>query len=48
LKQDLREVFAVYVNFATELENQSRLLLEQVGQASFALQGHHGNDVHSE
>ncbi|XP_029601543.1 kinesin-like protein KIF25 isoform X4 [Salmo trutta] len=47
LKQDLREVFAVYVNFATELENQSRLLLEQVGQASFALQGHHGNDVHS-
>ncbi|KAJ8009706.1 hypothetical protein DPEC_G00094330 [Dallia pectoralis] len=45
LKQDLREVFAAYVNFATELENQSRLLLEQVGQACSALQGHHGSDV---
>ncbi|KAL0967810.1 hypothetical protein UPYG_G00257390 [Umbra pygmaea] len=45
LKQDLREVFAVYVNFATELENQSRLLLEQVSQTSYTLQGHHGNDV---
>ncbi|KAM6954296.1 kinesin-like protein KIF25 [Aplochiton taeniatus] len=45
LKQDLREVFAVYIGFATELEQQSRELQETVGQASSALQGHHGDDV---
>ncbi|XP_072553128.1 kinesin-like protein KIF25 [Salminus brasiliensis] len=41
LKQDLRDVFAVYVSFATELENQSKQLLEQV--ASTAIQVFQGN-----
>ncbi|KAJ8356752.1 hypothetical protein SKAU_G00195460 [Synaphobranchus kaupii] len=36
LKQDLRDVFAVYVSSATELEEQSRELQERVGSASCA------------
>ncbi|KAJ8410192.1 hypothetical protein AAFF_G00201730 [Aldrovandia affinis] len=42
LKQDLRDVFAVYVGFATELDEQSREILERVGSASPALQGNDG------
>ncbi|KAI4902325.1 hypothetical protein NFI96_020007, partial [Prochilodus magdalenae] len=37
LKQDLRDVYAVYSSFATELEHQSKQLLERV--ASTAVQG---------
>ncbi|XP_018550041.1 kinesin-like protein KIF25 [Lates calcarifer] len=45
VKQDLSEVFAVYVSFATELEEQSKKLLEKVEQASSSLNGHHGDEV---
>ncbi|XP_036406437.1 kinesin-like protein KIF25 [Megalops cyprinoides] len=44
LKQDLRDVFAVYVGFATELEGQSKQLLERVVSATSAVQGD-GEDV---
>lgn len=47
MKQDLSEVFAVYVSFATELEEQSKKLLEKVEQASSSLNGHHGDEVQS-
>ncbi|KAM4633801.1 kinesin-like protein KIF25 [Polymixia lowei] len=47
LKQDLSEVFAVYVGFATELDDQSKQLLEKVDQASSTLNGHHRDDVQS-
>ncbi|KAG9282920.1 kinesin-like protein KIF25 [Astyanax mexicanus] len=43
LKQDLRDVFAVYVSFATDLENQSKQLLEQV--ASTAVQVFQGDGI---
>lgn len=43
LKQDLKDVFAVYVSFATELENQSKQLLEQV--ASTAVQVFQGDGI---
>ncbi|KAM3861100.1 kinesin-like protein KIF25 [Diretmus argenteus] len=45
VKQSLSEVFAVYVSFATELEDQSKQLLEKVDQASSALKCRHGDDV---
>lgn len=48
LKQDLSEVFAVYNNFATELEEQSRQLLEKVQQVSCGLNGHSGHQFQSE
>ncbi|XP_066533910.1 kinesin-like protein KIF25 [Hoplias malabaricus] len=43
LKQDLRDVFAVYVSFATELENQSKQLLDCV--SSTALQAFQVGDI---
>uniref|UniRef100_A0A3P9CLQ8 Kinesin family member 25 n=1 Tax=Maylandia zebra TaxID=106582 RepID=A0A3P9CLQ8_9CICH len=39
-KHDLSELFAVYVSFATELEEQSKQLLEKVEQANSSLNGH--------
>ncbi|KAM7367882.1 hypothetical protein PAMP_014150 [Pampus punctatissimus] len=45
VKQDLSEVFAVYVSFATELEEQSKQLLEKVGQAGSTLNGHCADEV---
>ncbi|XP_051264617.1 kinesin-like protein KIF25 [Dicentrarchus labrax] len=45
VKQDLSEVFAVYLSFATELEEQSKQLLEKVGQASCSLNGPRGDEV---
>ncbi|KAI1897253.1 hypothetical protein AGOR_G00081410 [Albula goreensis] len=39
LKQDVRDVFAVYVGFATELDEQSRELQERVGAACCVPQG---------
>ncbi len=47
VKQDLSEVFAVYFSFATELEEQSKLLLEKVKQASCSLNGHRGDEIQS-
>uniref|UniRef100_A0A3B5A5G0 Kinesin family member 25 n=1 Tax=Stegastes partitus TaxID=144197 RepID=A0A3B5A5G0_9TELE len=44
VKQDLSELFAVYVSFATELEEQSKQLLEKVEQASSGLNGHRGDE----
>lgn len=35
VKQDLSEVFAVYLSFATELEDQSKQLLEKLEEASY-------------
>ncbi|KAM9797823.1 kinesin-like protein KIF25 [Neosynchiropus ocellatus] len=45
VKQCLSEIFAVYVSFATELEEQSRKLLEKVEQASQS--GRRGDEVQS-
>ncbi|CAG5928029.1 unnamed protein product [Menidia menidia] len=45
VKQDLREVFAVCVSFASELKEQSKLLLEKVEQATSSLNGHQGNEL---
>ncbi|KAM9435456.1 kinesin-like protein KIF25 [Clarias gariepinus] len=39
LKTDLRDVFAVYMDFAVELESQSKQLLEWMGIISRAVQG---------
>ncbi|XP_026197553.1 kinesin-like protein KIF25 [Anabas testudineus] len=47
LKLDLGEVFAVYVNFATELEVQSKQLLEKVERAGSSLNDRHGDEVQS-
>lgn len=47
VKQDLSEVFAVYVSFATELEEQSKHLLGKVVQASSSLNGHRGDEIQS-
>lgn len=44
VKQTLSEVFAVYLSFATELEEQSKRLLEKLEQARGSL---HGGDVES-
>lgn len=48
VKQDLSEVFAIYVSFATELEEQSKQLLEKVEQASSGLNGHRRDELQSE
>nr|XP_019953321.1 PREDICTED: kinesin-like protein KIF25 isoform X1 [Paralichthys olivaceus] len=45
VKQDLSEVFAVYVSFATELEEQSKQLLEKVEQVGSSQKGHRGDEV---
>ncbi|TKS75622.1 Kinesin-like protein KIF25 [Collichthys lucidus] len=45
VKQDLSEVFAVYLSFATELEEQSKQLLDKVEQAGRSLNGHRGDEV---
>lgn len=46
VKQDLSEVFAVYLSFATELEEQSKQLLEKLEEASY-LHGCCGDKVQS-
>ncbi|XP_072218695.1 kinesin-like protein KIF25 [Leuresthes tenuis] len=45
VKQDLSEVFAAYVSFASEFEEQSKLLLEKVEQATSCLNGRHGDEL---
>ncbi|XP_029352769.1 kinesin-like protein KIF25 [Echeneis naucrates] len=45
MKQNLSEVFAVYVCFATELEEQSKQLLEKVKRASSSLSSHSGEEL---
>ncbi|XP_028809427.1 kinesin-like protein KIF25 isoform X2 [Denticeps clupeoides] len=45
LKRGLREVHAVYVSFARELEEQSKQLLEQVGAVCAAIQDRQTNGV---
>ncbi|XP_060948103.1 kinesin-like protein KIF25 [Limanda limanda] len=45
VKQDLSEVFGVYVSFAAELEEQSKQLLEKVEQASSSTKGQSGDEV---
>ncbi|XP_068433497.1 kinesin-like protein KIF25 [Clinocottus analis] len=45
VKQDLSELFAVYFSFSSELEEQSKHLLEKVAQASCSLNGHGGDEV---
>ncbi len=47
MKQDLSEVIAVYLSFTTELEEQSKELLEKVEQASCSLNGHRADEVQS-
>ncbi|XP_043074855.1 kinesin-like protein KIF25 [Puntigrus tetrazona] len=45
LKQDLKDVFAIYVGFAKELEEQSKQLFECVGTARNAVQHVQRDDV---
>ncbi|XP_053470273.1 kinesin-like protein KIF25 [Ictalurus furcatus] len=45
LKKELRDVFAVYVGFATELENQSKQLMEWMDIIGKAVQGDQGGDT---
>ncbi|CAJ1078432.1 kinesin-like protein KIF25 [Xyrichtys novacula] len=45
VKQELSELFAVYLSFATELEEKSKQLLEKVEQVSSVPNGHHGDGV---
>ncbi|XP_034756096.1 kinesin-like protein KIF25 [Etheostoma cragini] len=45
VKQDLSELFAVYLSFSTELEEQSKQLLEKVQQVTGSLNGHRGDEV---
>ncbi|KTG06616.1 hypothetical protein cypCar_00005636 [Cyprinus carpio] len=45
LKQDLRDVFAIYVGFAKELEEQSKQLFECVGTARNAIQDFQSDDL---
>ncbi|KAJ3606566.1 hypothetical protein NHX12_026087 [Muraenolepis orangiensis] len=47
LKQDLSEIFAVYANGVSELEGQSKRILEQLDEAGSALNGCHGDDLQS-
>lgn len=47
VKQDLSEVFAVYLSLATELEDQSKKLLEKLEEAS-SLHGRHGDKAQRE
>lgn len=46
VKQDLSEVFAAYLSFATELEEQSKQLLKKLEEASY-LHGCYGDKVQS-
>lgn len=46
VKQDLSEVFAVYLSFATELEDESKQLLEKLEEAR-SLHGRYGDEVQS-
>lgn len=48
LKQGLREVFAVYVKFATEFEEQRKQLLEEVKQAIASLNEQHVTEIQGE
>lgn len=48
LKQDLRDVFTIYVGFAKELEEQSKQLFECVGTARNAIQDSQSDDLQSE
>ena len=48
VKQDLSEIFAVYLSFATELEEQRKQLLKKVEQASCSPNGHCADEVQSE
>ncbi|KAF3849888.1 hypothetical protein F7725_019607 [Dissostichus mawsoni] len=45
VKQDLSELFAVYLSFSTELEEHSKQLLDKVQQASCSLKGDRGDEV---
>ncbi|KAM8832245.1 kinesin-like protein KIF25 isoform 2-T2 [Spinachia spinachia] len=45
VKQDLSELFAVFFSFSSELEEQSKQLLEKVEQASCSLNGRCGDKV---
>uniref|UniRef100_A0A8C1MBJ2 Kinesin-like protein KIF25 n=1 Tax=Cyprinus carpio TaxID=7962 RepID=A0A8C1MBJ2_CYPCA len=45
LKQDLRDVFTIYVGFAKELEEQSKQLFECVGTARNAIQDFQSDDL---
>ncbi|KAJ4928953.1 hypothetical protein JOQ06_004575 [Pogonophryne albipinna] len=45
VKQDLSELFAVYLSFSTELEEQSKQLLDKVQQASCSLKGDCGEEA---
>ncbi|XP_037305329.2 kinesin-like protein KIF25 [Pungitius pungitius] len=47
VKLDLSELFAVFFSFSSELEEQSKQLLEKVEQASCSLNGHRGDEVHT-
>ena len=47
LKQDLNDISAACLSFASELEEQSKQLLEKVQQASCSLNGHRGDEVQS-
>ncbi|XP_056151132.1 kinesin-like protein KIF25 [Lampris incognitus] len=47
LNQDLKEVFAIYTGFSTELEDQSKLLLKKVDEVGFALKDQHGDNMQS-
>lgn len=46
VKRDLSEVFAAHLSFATELEDQSKVLVEKLEQAS-SLHSHYGDEVQS-
>ncbi len=48
LKRDLRDVFAIYVGFAKELEEQSKQLFECVGTARNTIQDFQSDDPQSE
>jgi len=49
LKQDLKDVFTIYVGFAKELEEQSKQLFECVGTArKTQAQDLQGDDLQSE
>ena len=41
-------MFAAYVSFASEFEEQSKLLLEKVEQATSCLNGRHGDELQGE
>ncbi|KAM4529544.1 kinesin-like protein KIF25 [Fundulus diaphanus] len=47
VKQALSEVFAVYVSFASELEEQSKQLLQKVKKANSCLNDPNGEELHN-